>query len=346
MNVGDAEYRILAALAKALTTGDLGEDWSTRTLARRAGLRKAISAILLALARSHTEHMNATTARDAIEAARKAEIAGRRLRRMAPTPSRAINPTVIAPPRRHSNLVREMMPTVLRSTDDVFRKVVAQVVATPVTTERERLDAVQVALDRLTRQGITGFVDRAGRRWNMTSYLEMATRTALRRAAEDWYAHELEKVGVDLVVVSEHPAPAPQCAPFQGRVLSLTGASVGPVGVSATGELIDVVASLAEARRRGYNHPNCRHHLLPFIAGDDYAHPRDVDPDSYKAEQRLRKLERAVRYAKSQSATAVTPERRSATQTKVRAAQAAVRDHVNATGTRRQRHREQLNAPR
>lgn len=341
MTVTDAEAKILAAIAETLTQGQMSPSWVTQALARRPGLRRTISAILVALARDWQREVDATMAHDALVAARKARSAAR----FAPTPSRAKNPTVIAPPKAKTNLVRQIMPTVLRSADDVYRKAVARVMAQPITTEAARLDAVQSALDSLARQGVTGFVDKAGRRWNMTSYLEMATRTALKHAATDAYARELVSMGLDVVRVHSRESSCPRCAPFHGRLLSLSGDSTGPVGIDASGHLMQVVASLAAARRAGFEHPNCRCFVLPFIPGDDYVQVTAPDPAAYKAEQQLRAHERAVRSAKTQSALAVTSQRRSATRRRVIASQKALREHVSATGVSRQRHREQL-APR
>lgn len=345
MNPGDAEVDILSAIAKALAADADSAEWAAKVMARRPGLRRAISAIMFALATAAERDFDARDARAAVDAATRARFAVTRLAKIAPTPSRSLTPTVIAPPVIHANLVREIMPTVLRETDDIFRRVVAEVLALPITTERERLGAVQASLHHATRVGVVGFVDRAGKRWNMTSYLEMATRTALHRSAMDWYAHEISKAGLDLVLVVGH-TPCPRCAPFHDTLLSVSGATRGPVGVSESGRLIEVTMSLTEARARGLHHPNCRCTLVASLPGDDYAQNGQLDPQLYRDEQTLRRHERAVRMAKTQLATAITPERQSAAARKVRVTQKALRDHVSATAVRRQRHREQLDSPR
>lgn len=337
-----AEVEIIVAIAKALSRGLDDPDWATKALLSRPALRRAISAILTRLSVGADGYMGAATAEESLRQATRAARAARRLAKLAPTTSNAIKPTVIAPPLRETHAVREVMPQVLRSTDDIFRKAVAQVMVQPITTEKDRLAAVESALAFLTRNGVTAFVDRAGRRWNLTSYLEMATRTALARSASDWFTHELTRNGVDLVRVSEHPDCAPQCLPFQGRLLSITGATRGPVGVGADGSLHEVVASLAEARARGYEHPGCRHVLLPWVPGDDLAAPVPVDPQVYRDEQQLRALERKARVQRYHAAAAISPARRTRANAALRATQAAIRAHVHATGVRRQRHRESL----
>lgn len=344
--VADAEVRILVALAAALRSDAGAADWALKAMARRPNLRRTVMGILQALAVTDAGQFDDAEVKAALAAGAQARRDASRLEKIAPTPSRAAMPTVIAPPVGMTRLVRDCIPTVVRSVDDVYAKVVTHVTTQgPITSEKARLDAVQRGLDLFTKAGVTGFVDRAGRKWNLTSYLEMATRTALHRASLDWYGHELLKVGIDVVRVSEHPACSPQCAPFQGKLLSLTGTTTGPMSVSKAGALVEVIASLAEARARGFNHPGCRHFLVPFSPGDDYAHPQAVDPQKYRDEQNLRARERAVRYAKSRAATAITPARHAEAQRRVRLAQKALRDHVANSSATRQRHREQL-APR
>jgi hypothetical protein len=342
----DAEVAILRAIAKSLLTGTSSDDWATKALLRRPQVRRAVSQILAALAADAQRDLDNDFARTASHQAAQARSAITRLGKLAPTHSRAKSPTVVAPPPKATTAVREVIPTVLRSTDDIYRKVVAQVLTKQVTTEKDRLDAVQRALNQLTRQGITGFVDKSGRRWNMTSYLEMATRTALNRAATDWYAHELSKAGIDLVRVSEHPRCAPQCLPFQGGLLSLSGRTRGPVGVSSQGALVEVHYSLAEARALGYNHPGCKHFLRPILPGDDIPPAPLADTAGYVHEQQLRAHERAIRKAKMLRAIAITPQHQAAADRQVRQAQAALRAHVAKTGVPRQRNREQIGTPR
>src|ERR1035437_1951419 len=92
-----------------------------------------------------------------------------------------------------------------------------QVAAGTVT----RREATQLALNKFADQGITGFVDTAGRNWSLSAYSEMATRTAVGHAAIDGHLETLMANGVDLVIVSDSPGECPLCAPWQGELLTL-----------------------------------------------------------------------------------------------------------------------------
>jgi hypothetical protein len=183
-----------------------------------------------------------------------------------------------------------------------------------------RIQAAQSALDEFGTRGITGFTDRAGRRWDLTSYVEMATRTAVSRAWDDVQAGALMRSGLDLVEVYTHSAEGscPQCLPWLGRTLSLTGATRG-------------YATLAEARAAGFRHPSCRCSWTALGAGvaAEATNPVALDRAAaiYKASQKQRALERRVRAAGRQAHAAITPASRAAARRELAAAKAASQTH-------------------
>lgn len=188
-----------------------------------------------------------------------------------------------------------------------------------------RVQAAQKALDDLGAQGITGFVDRAGRRWNLTSYVEMATRTAVSNAWDDHQAAALVRAGVDLVVVGTHSTEGscPQCLPWLGRTLSLTGASPGH-------------PTMADAKASGFRHPNCRCSWAPLgtSVAAEVTSPVAVEhaAAAYRASQRQRALERRVRAAHRRTAAAVTPQARAKARRELNAARAASEQHRQRAG--------------
>lgn len=166
-----------------------------------------------------------------------------------------------------------------------------------------RLKAAQNALDDLGRQGLTGFVDKAGRRWNLAAYTEMATRTAASNALDAARAAALVRAGHDLVVVGTHSTEGScaLCRPWLGRTLSLTGATPD-------------VPTLAAAKAAGFRHPNCR--CSWGLPGALAAVPSPAElartAATYEAAQRQRALERRQRVAHRRMATAITPKARTA----------------------------------
>lgn len=264
-----------------------------------------------------------------------------------------------APPRPVTDGIERQLDSVqvqvFRTVDDVFRRVVVQAMrARAVTTDAARLRAAQEILDDLADHGVTVFVDRVGRRWELVSYVEMATRTAMSRALLNMQLTAYTGRGYDAVLVVSRTleVPCPRCRPYDGRVISITGATAGqtltatPKGAPARTER--VVATLPEAMAAGFLHPNCRHGLVPFIDGQVMTPvgrtllPRPV----YDAEQRQRALERAVRSARRRHAVALDPGTYAATRRAVAAAQRAAREHAAQHGIPRRRRRERIDVPR
>lgn len=241
----------------------------------------------------------------------------------------------------------------LRWTLDSYRTVVTRAATLPVMGLATRRRAAQIAWERLIADGVKGFTDRAGRNWELASYVEMATRTVVHQALRSGRIDQLLAAGHELVRVSDSPQECERCRPFENAVLRIAGTGTGWVEVEhATRDgvmvRVHVVATLAEAIARGLFHQNCTHSVSLYLPGVS----RERDPErtdnaqGYADRVRLRELERRVRRAKRQAAAVIDPAAKAAAEAKVRAAQASVREHVRTTGLLRQRHREQIGRAR
>lgn len=265
------------------------------------------------------------------------------LRATAPKGPRTARGVTIRTPDALVPQLQRMSTQMVAAADGLYQQVLTQVLANPLDSEAARLRLAQRLLDQAATKGLTGFVDTAGRRWSMVSYVEMATRTAATRTAIDAHTALLAENGYDLVRVSVHANCSDLCAPFQGHLLSITGAttSVGPEPWRPR-----VVASLAEARARGFNHVNCRHFCVLWTPGDPLPDAPEVDPEHYKAEQHLRYLERGLRAARRREAVAldVLAERKARSQ--ILAYRSRIASHVATNPTvLRKPHRERIDGP-
>ncbi|MCG7524933.1 phage minor capsid protein [Streptomyces sp. OfavH-34-F] len=241
--------------------------------------------------------------------------------------------------------------SILRAVVDGFRDVVASVAATPLLGIGTRRQATQDAMRAFADRGIRAFVDKAGRRWQLSTYAEMAVRTATARAATEAHMRTLSDSGVDLVVVSDAPRECPLCRRWEGKVLTISGPA-GARTVEAEHAVEDgrmvsvkVAGSLDEARTAGLQHPNCRHSVSMYSPGLTRTEQARSDPDGYEAGQRQREIERGIRKWKRREAAAVTPEAQRLARAKVRQWQGVMRDHLAAhPDLRRNRERERIGA--
>lgn len=189
---------------------------------------------------------------------------------------------------------------ILRSINDEYANIVGRssaLVATGSITYRE---AVTRELEHFANRGIVSFVDKAGRHWDMETYSEMATLTAVERATREGYLDTIQEFGFDLVEVSSHYGACPLCEPWQGVVLSVSGTTPG-------------YHTLAEAEGAGLFHPRCLHDISTYHVGISRGgrlEPRPVTMASpaYTVRQQQRSLERHVRKWKRRMSIASDPQ--------------------------------------
>lgn len=199
------------------------------------------------------------------------------------------------------NLITNMNLRVLRDVDDKFRMIQAKASELAVAGVETRRQAMQRMLNMMADEGLTGFVDKAGRKWTASAYSEMATRTVTARSAITGHLDRQERAKRDLVLISDHSGSCPLCAEFAGRVFSVSGDD-------------PKYPSLDHARAGGLFHPNCRHTLtgyIPELHGEYEEHLRTWDKEHHKAvyefEQRQRYNERMIRHWKKRKKVALSP---------------------------------------
>lgn len=349
-----AEERLLGITARQLADGLDAPGWVERKLAAVQAVRRAAQSVVGELAQA--------VSLDVFDAVAEAYNEGHRaaVAELGALPDDArrlvddVTPNAQAVDRLAQETVDLLTSThrsILRAVDDGYRSVVAEVTATPLLGTGTRREATQDAMRRFADRGITGFRDRAGRRWQLTAYAEMAVRTSTARAATEAHTRTLAEAGVDLVIVSDSPRECPLCRPWERRVLTVGGPD-GERTVEVEHALDDgrmirvhVAGSLDEARRAGLQHPNCRHSVSTYTPGITPVENATSDPDGYEAGQRQREIERHIRQWRNREAAAVTPEAQRAARAKVRQWQGTMRDHLAAhPDLRRLRRREQPGA--
>lgn len=142
-----------------------------------------------------------------------------------------------------------------RRTNDIYRALSLDAVRGSTMGYKTWKQTARKLRDDLLERGITGFVDKAGRQWNLNTYAEMVARTSTMEAHIEGTKNRLLERGHDLVKVSTHMDACDLCEPWQGEVLSLTGNTEG-------------YYTLDEARDEGLFHPNCKHAFGLYVDMD------------------------------------------------------------------------------
>src|SRR5690606_37576968 len=210
----DAETRLLERIARRLERG-IDEDpfWAEQKLQEVRYVQREIEDLVTRLERESRREIETAVVEayegGALEAARDiAEVVDRPLREVVRVSRLGAVESIV---EEAVAQVRSTHLRILRVADDIYRRTIAEATARAATGAMTRREAAQMALSRFADAGITGFVDRAGRRWDIASYAEMATRTATGRAAIQGHIDRLQANGYDLVIVSDSPDECDLC---------------------------------------------------------------------------------------------------------------------------------------
>ena len=192
-----------------------------------------------------------------------------------------------------------------RVTPDVYRRVGLEQVANIQAVGKGINQAVPQFVETLRREGVTAFVDKAGRNWSLHTYCTMAARTTSRQA--EVLAVLTADETHDLYMVSKRGTTCKICAPYEGRVYSRSGTNpdfpsladaFGKIDPAGTDDLTNTYLNI---------HPTCLHVLLPWTAAGrtekeiqkikDFSNPEknpyDIDPRTKKQIDAYRKKEQA-----------------------------------------------------
>lgn len=150
-----------------------------------------------------------------------------------------------------------------RRSAGLLRREGLRAVTRQAIAELPRDAASSLLQQRLERQGITGFVDRAGRQWTLANYAQMALRTTTAEAQTAGVRNAMLAKGLDLVYFPPHEHHHDICSQYEGRTASLTGRTPGYP-----------VLPLPPW------HPNCTHYAVPapenFVPTDPTTTRREV----------------------------------------------------------------------
>lgn len=220
-----------------------------------------------------------------------------------------------------------------------------------VTGIETRTRAIRKAMDQMARNGLTGFVDKAGRNWSPEAYSAMVVRTASHNAAIRAVRNRQEEYGGgDIFQVSSHPGARPLCYPYQGKFYSW---SAGPGDFTDGGGMTrhyENINATSYGEPAGLFGINCGHHPIPIIPG--YSYPQEYEEQTkeendreYKESQEQRQYERDIRAAKRDAAIAHATGDKAAekeARQEIRKRQTAMRGFIERTGRPRRYDRERI----
>ena len=145
---------------------------------------------------------------------------------------------------------------------DVYRRVGMEQVALQQATGRGTYKMLPGFVEQLRREGITAFVDKAGRNWSLHTYCAMVSRTTSRQA--EVLAVLTADPEQDLYRISSHGTTCAICAPLEGRVYSKSGTDPDFPPLSLAFGKQDPAGPDTLANTWLNIHPSCLHSILPW----------------------------------------------------------------------------------
>lgn len=208
--------------------------------------------------------------------------------------------------------------------------------------------AMHDAVQKMVDNGLTGFVDHAGRHWSPEAYVAMDIRTTLHNTANEAVFERAADYGQDIYQVSSHNGARPLCYPWQAKLISSTNHSREVEDLD--GNKIHVYAEneTSKGQPAGLFGINCGHYPMTFIPGFSTLKgtPQNEEDNekTYAESQQQRALERELRQEKLKLETlktqGATPEEIQAQQDRVKKASNDIQDFCDETGRARRRNRE------
>jgi hypothetical protein len=181
---------------------------------------------------------------------------------------------------------------------DQWREVGLQAIANAGTQGLTLRQAQKLMVQRVADGGLGAFKDSKGREWRLSSYAEMVVRTSAREASNTGMIMELEALDNDLVRITTHVLSCGICAPYAGRVYSISGRDTRYPALRS----IPGFSS-------GYwvIHPNCRHICSPYVEAlaDDPEKDRRESNRPFKDERSRAEIEAYERDQAKKRARAV-----------------------------------------
>lgn len=190
---------------------------------------------------------------------------------------------------------------------DVYRRIGLEQVALQQATGRGTYKVLPEFVQALRREGITAFVDKAGRHWSLHTYCAMVSRTTSRQS--EVLAVLTADPEQDLYRISSHGTTCGICAPFEGRVYSKSGTNPDYPPLAVAFGKQDPAGPDTLANTWLNIHPNCLHALVPWTPAGrtpeeiqkikDFSNPKKNpltrDPRTEKQINAYRKKEAARR---------------------------------------------------
>lgn len=233
----------------------------------------------------------------------------------------------------------------IATTQSILNASAGEVITGVSTWNKAMHDGVQ----KMVKNGLTGFIDHGGHKWSPEAYVAMDVKTTMFNTARQATWERQEQYGSDLYQVSSHNGARPLCYPWQGKVISTSGRTGITQDIDGNEVIIHSQDEIESFRYGGgLFGVNCGHYPMTFIPNFSSLKGEPQDPETnakeYAESQQQRALERRLREEKRDlevmKAQGASEDQLKAQRDKVRSASADIDQFCDETGRARKRNRE------
>ncbi len=337
------ESEIIQRMLKNLAKGNIGSaEWQADRLNELGVLEKDAAQIVRERGKEATDEVSALLREQAEASAKRVDraVPAEKLTdAVSPEASPAVKNIMQQWADRAVEDISLTGARLVKQAERMYEEALEKAVAKQLTGAVTGREAMREIAQEWAEVGIPALIDRGGHRWSVEAYTQVVVRSNSTRVATQAQLARSQEVGSDLVEVSAHAGARPGCAPYQGRIYSISGDS----------DEYPPLSSTSYGEPAGLFGINCGHEPYPYVPGQSKKRYKpdntERNEEQYRESQRQRGIERSIRQAKRErdfmQAMGDTEGAKQAAQ-KIRARQKRMREFIDETGRTRRSAREQL----
>jgi len=162
-----------------------------------------------------------------------------------------------------------------------------------ITGTATKQEAVRQAILQLKEKGIPAFIDKSGREWSPQAYVSMVIRTTVNNVARETQFNYMREHGLDVMRISSHNNARALCAPFQGKLVSISNRSGFIEDINGKLHEYIPLSSTTYGEPAGLFGINCGHFGFPVREKAFFpAAPINTDEDNEELRQAIEERER------------------------------------------------------
>lgn len=186
-----------------------------------------------------------------------------------------------------------------------YQQIVKEATARAITGVVTPHKAIAQTVYKWRDQGLDmGLIDKGGHHWGMTAYARVVVSNTTHRAYQAVRDQAADDYGIDIFVMSSHPASRRACAQIQGHLVTTRQADF----VTDDHQHVYSLFNWGFGTPGGTFGINCRHQKWAFVPGVNTNNQTQYNPDEAisngDVQARQRALERQIRKYKEQQALA------------------------------------------